>query len=158
MNKKNSVLAENRSGQQLLAYIPVSESVALSYYKPVTGAFAFIKCKGQYLIAFNKFRKQWEFPAGKIEEGEAPCDCAKRELFEETSQHVEHLEYKGLFEIYDLNKHEIRYRIAYYAEVDDLMDFQENEEMSHIMLWDLKQDIGLYDDVDKKMLQLCIEN
>lgn len=152
------ILAENKSGQQLLEYIQVSEKDLLEsdIFKPVTGSFAFIKCSGKYLIAYNKWRKQWEFPAGKIEQGETYKECAIRELFEETNQNVTNLEYRGLFKIYDINKSEVRYRTAYIAEIDKINGFKENDEMTEIMLWDLESDIGYFDEVDKKMLQLCV--
>jgi ADP-ribose pyrophosphatase len=34
----------------------------------------------------------WEVPAGRLESGEAPIDCARRELLEETGCRCEHLE------------------------------------------------------------------
>ena len=33
---------------------------------------------------YGDFKGGWEFPGGKIEEGETPLEAAKRELFEET--------------------------------------------------------------------------
>jgi 8-oxo-dGTP diphosphatase len=152
------ILAENKSGQQLLEYTQVSEIDLLESdsFKPITGSFAFIRCNGKYLIAYNKWRKQWEFPAGKIEEDETFKECAIRELLEETNQNVIDLEFRGLFKIYDKNKSQVRYRTAYFAEIDKITGFKENDEMTKIMLWDLDSDIGYFDEVDKKMLQLCV--
>lgn len=152
------VLSENKNGHQLLEYIQISEKdlIESDRFKPVTGSFAFIKCRGKYLIAYNKWRKQWEFPAGKIEKDETFRECASRELLEETNQNVSDLEYRGLFKIYDKNKRQIRYRTAYFAEVNKITKFKENYEMNQIMLWDLESDIGYFDEVDRKMLQLCV--
>lgn len=77
-------------------------------------------------------------------------------MLKETNHNVNNLEYIGLFKIYDKNKKQTRYRTAYYAEIDKITEFKENEEMNEIMLWDLESDIGYFDEVDKKMLHLCI--
>lgn len=152
------ILAENKSGHQLLEYIKIAEHevVESELFKPITGSFAFIKCENRYLVAYNKWRNQWEFPAGKIEEGETPKECATRELLEETNQKVINLEYKGVFKIFDKSKNQVRYRTAYFADVNEITEFKENDEMNKILLWDLETDIGYFDEVDKKMLQLCV--
>jgi 8-oxo-dGTP diphosphatase len=150
---------ENKVGQQLLEYINISEKNLMesSELRPVTGSFAFVRCDGKYLIAYNKWRKQWEFPAGKIEVGESYKECAGRELYEETNQRISDFQFKGVFKIYDKNTKSIRYRTAYFAEVDKIDEFKENNEMKEIMLWDLESDIGYFDEVDKKMLELIIK-
>lgn len=151
------VLAENKNGYQLLEFIQIPEEELMNseVYKPITGSFAFVKCDKKYLIAYNKWRSQWEFPAGKIEKDETYRECAMRELFEETSQKVSNLEYRGLFKVFDKNIGEIKYRTVYHAEIDVIMEFNENDEMDKIMLWDLESDVGYFDEVDKKMLQIC---
>ncbi len=60
------MLAQNKSGRTLLEYIKVSENRIMDY-APVTGAFAVISVNGEYLIGFNSWREQWEFPAGRID-------------------------------------------------------------------------------------------
>ncbi|MFR2837460.1 MAG: NUDIX hydrolase [Zhenhengia sp.] len=153
------ILAENKNGQQLLEYIVISEE-ALAENKelaPITGSFAIIKCKGKYLIAYNKWRNQWEFPAGGIENGETYKQCAIRELFEETNQKVYDMNFKGLFKIYDKNKERIKYNAVYFQEVDEIQAFNSNDEMTQIMLWDFKTEIGEFDEVDKKIVEMsCI--
>lgn len=150
------ILAENRNGQQLLEYIMISEEELVSNQvcNPITASFAIIKCKGKYLIAYNKWRKQWEFPAGGREEYETCKECAIRELFEETNQVVEGMKFKGLVKIYDKNKERTKYNAVYFQEVDEIQDFNENNEMTKIMLWDLQTDIGEFDKVDKKILEV----
>ena len=56
----------------------VSDAVAVV---PVTSTGALVMI-GQYRYPHGK--THWEFPAGRIDEGEAPCDAAARELEEET--------------------------------------------------------------------------
>ena len=62
---------------------------------------AILKIADKYIVGYNPWRKQWEFPAGGIEEGETSREAAIRELYEETHQKNEMLDFKGLFKVQD---------------------------------------------------------
>ena len=58
-----------------------------------------IQKDGKYFIARRKQGKPlggfWEFPGGKLEEGEDPKEALKRELFEELGMKVEDVKFFG---------------------------------------------------------------
>ncbi|MDF2543375.1 MAG: hydrolase [Herbinix sp.] len=152
------VLAENKSGWKLLDFLPIEEN-DLDQYSNITGAYAILKIKDNYVLGFNTWRNQWEFPAGHIEEGETPRYAAERELFEETHQKNSNLVFKGLVKISDTND-KIRYQAVYYCEQEELIEFikKADDEMDKILLWDMVEDIGYIDEVDLKIVELCCAN
>lgn len=153
------MLAKNKNGWTLLEYLSIPEN-EISNYCPITGAFAIIEVNGRYLIGFNKWRKQWEFPAGGIDAGETPREAAERELFEETHQINHNLEFRGLFKIMRPNG-KVKYQAVYLGTQEELIPFiqTEEDEMEQIMLWDLKRDIGYVDECDLKMVELsCLRD
>ncbi len=61
------------------------------------GAVAIVVCENNKFLFVNQYRKAFEdilleIPAGKLEEGELPLDCARRELEEETGYIANNLE------------------------------------------------------------------
>ena len=144
----NNVIAKNKSGWILNEFIDISEA-QISEYPNVTGAYAIVKVGDEYLIGYNDWRKQWEFPAGGIEEGETARQAAYRELFEETHQSDMDLEFKGLFKVTD--SHGIqKYQAVFFGKKEYLEPFaySEGDEMTKIRLWDMKEDIGYVDELD----------
>ena len=75
------MLAKNKSGWELIEYIDIKEE-EICHYENVTGAYAILKVADQYVIGYNSWRQQWEFPAGGIDAGETPRQAAIKELFE----------------------------------------------------------------------------
>ena len=149
------MLAKNKSGWCLLEYLPIKEE-EITKFQNVTGAFAIICVKGKYLIGYNTYRKQWEFPAGGIEKGETAREAAVRELWEETHQSNTQLEFRGLCKIQKPDG-EIRYQAIFQGKQENIQLFErtEEDEMERIRLWDLKEEIGDVDKCDLKMVELA---
>ena len=152
------MLAQNKSGWTLLEYIKISEE-EIENYDPVTGAFAVVSVKGKYLIGFNDWRQQWEFPAGGIEPGETARAAAARELFEETHQREQGLSFAGLFKV-RTPKGIIKYQAVFTGELPELQPFihGDEDEMEQIRLWDLHEDIGYVDECDLKIVEMVAGN
>ena len=61
------MLAKNKSGWTLMEYRNIAED-DIANFKNVTGAYAILQVAGQYVVGYNAWRKQWEFPAGRQNE------------------------------------------------------------------------------------------
>jgi 8-oxo-dGTP diphosphatase len=144
----DAYIAKNKSGWILHEYISIQEE-QISECPNVTGSYAIVKVGDRYLIGYNDWRKQWEFPAGGIENGETARQAAYRELLEETHQGNLELEFKGLFKVTDSHGKQ-KYQAVFLGQKGALEPFvySENDEMSKISLWDMKEDIGYVDELD----------
>ena len=151
------MLAKNKSGWKLLEYVYIKEK-DIEKYSNVTGAYAILKVGDKYVVGYNGWRKQWEFPAGGIDEGETAREAAIRELYEETHQRNEQLVFRGLFKVEDA-KGNIKYQAIFTCQQDELIPFEHTEfdEMNEIMLWDMKEDIGYVDECDVKIVRMICE-
>lgn len=125
----------------------------MDHYSPIAGSYAIVKYSDKFLICYNKWRKQWEFPAGKRELHESAKQCAMRELYEETGQIVDDLAFKGLLMSENIATRSIKYNPVYMAEIYMLKPFIENEEIEKIVLWNLKEDIGRFDELDMEIIK-----
>lgn len=151
------MLAKNKSGWTLLEHLDIKEE-EIGNYEKVTGAFAIVTVDGQYIIGYNKWRQQWEFCGGGIELGETARDAALRELFEETHQRASELTFCGISRMQRPNG-EFCYQAVFTGTVERLEPFvaTDEDEMSDIMLWDLKRDIGYVDECDLKIVEMVCD-
>jgi len=79
------------------------------------------KYKGQWLLTDHQ-RRGYEFPGGKVEEGESPEQAAKREVLEETGGNVSSINYLGQYRV--TGKDKIIIKNIYFAEVGELLNQQ----------------------------------
>lgn len=140
------------NGFEFVEFIKIHEN-EIKRYSPIAGSFAVIKCEEKILMIYNKWRKQWELPAGKREEGETEKECAIRELYEETGQNIPDLDFLGLLKLKNSFNGEIKYNPVYSASVAQLQPFIENEEVTEVKLWSLEETIGVIDEIDLKLLE-----
>ena len=150
---------ENTSDIEIIEYYDIQEEELYKNNNTMpSSAYAVIEVQGKFLIGYNSYREQWEFPAGKIESGETAMKAARRELYEETHQIVDELTFCGLFKIYDKTKKEYRFRAVYKGEADSLSEFGpwENDEMLGIRLWDFGNQSIYVDQVDTKMVEMLM--
>lgn len=139
------------NGFGFLEFISIKEA-EVNFFMPVAGSFAIIKCKGKYLLCYNVWRQQWEFPAGQREGDETPKECAIRELYEETGQVVNDLEFKGLLKVKNTMNETVKFNPVYFAVIENLQPFIENKETKEIKLWDVNEEIDVIDKVDLKIV------
>lgn len=148
------MIIKNKCGYELLEYIPCDEQEIINY-ENITGAGIVVKVNDEFLIGFNNWRMQWEMPAGRIEKGESARQAAIRELFEETHQKVENIEFKGLFKKKRPNG-EIVYMAIFLCVKDEIIPFikKDDDENDEIKLWNLKENIGYVDEIDLKIIEI----
>ena len=144
------MLAADNQGNTLLEFITTPEDAA-SAFQPLTGALVVAHWDDRYLFVFDRQRRQWEIPGGTKEEGETPRECAAREFKEETNQEAKSLHFCGLAKTAAFNG-SIEYTALFAAVVDKLSPFQSNDEIERIALWDLAQDIGEVNPIDRKLV------
>jgi 8-oxo-dGTP diphosphatase len=123
-------------GFEFLEFMRIDEKDINDFY-PIAGSFAIVECKEKFLLCYNTWRQQWELPAGQRENAETPKDCAKRELYEETGEVVEDLEFIGLMKVRNTINGTVKFNPVFFTLVDQLQPFHTNEETSDIKLWNL---------------------
>ena len=88
------MIVKDSKGNELLEIIQVEEELAEQQYSPVNHSLAVVKVGDDYLLGWNKWRKNWEIFGGCKEEKETIRECIIRECYEELG--LENVEYTYL--------------------------------------------------------------
>lgn len=89
------IVVDNK-GNELLDIIDVSELNADKEYEPINHCLVVVKIGNEYLMGWNKWRKDWEIFGGCREENETIRECIVRECKEELGLKNVEFKYLGL--------------------------------------------------------------
>ena len=90
------MLVKDSKGNELIDILNVDEETAEKKYKPINHCLAVVKIEDDYLLGWNKWRKDWEIFGGCREDKESLRDCIIRECNEELGLKNVNFEYLGL--------------------------------------------------------------
>lgn len=90
------MIIKDERGNELLEIIDVDENRAEQMYSPVNHALVVVKVGEDYLMGWNRWRKDWEIFGGCKEEGETLRECIERESYEELGLSGVEYTYLGL--------------------------------------------------------------
>jgi 8-oxo-dGTP diphosphatase len=125
---------------------------------PLTHAVTVVRHGGATLLVFNRKKQHWELPGGHIDAGEAPRDCAVRELFEESGAVCDpaKLHFAGIITVAasDDAKATQEYGALYVVEVEARPPFAPNDEIAAVRWWDGAERIADLAAVDRQLVEL----
>jgi ADP-ribose pyrophosphatase YjhB (NUDIX family) len=126
-------------GNALVGFTAGSEEVPPGD-APLPAALVALWHAGRVLMVFDRFRRRWELPGGRIEAGESPRRAAVRELAEESGQQPDEpprfIGYAGFVLAPDRRA---EYAALFAARTAVVRDFRPNEEIAAVRWWDLRE-------------------
>ena len=90
------MMVKDSKGNEFVELIHIDEDTAMEQYTPVTHCLAVVMVGSDYLLGWNRWRKDWETFGGCMEEGETMRECIIRECLEEIGLSDLPMEYIGL--------------------------------------------------------------
>ena len=86
----------DKKGNELLEIIRENEEIVEEKYSPITHCLAVVKIGDDYLMGWNKWRKNWEIFGGCRQSSETLEECISRECKEELGLTGVQYKYLGL--------------------------------------------------------------
>lgn len=93
------MIVKDSKGNELVRVINITEDEANRLNIPITHCLAIVIVGNQYLLGWNKWRKDWEIFGGCMEPQETMRQCIIRECFEEIGIKNVPIDYIGVMEL-----------------------------------------------------------
>ncbi|WP_073502990.1 NUDIX hydrolase [Actinacidiphila paucisporea] len=130
-------LAADDRGNALLSFTRGNERTPPGD-APLPAALVALWHAGRVLMVFDRYRRSWELPGGRIEVGESPRQAAVRELMEESGQEAGGpLQFVGYARSMLAPDQRTEYAALFTGHCAEIRDFQVNDEITAIHWWDL---------------------
>lgn len=92
------MILKDSKGNEFIRVIKVAEEEANVLFTPITHCLVVVMVGNEYLLGWNKWRKNWEVFGGRIEPQETLRQCIVRECFEEIGIKDVQIDYIGVME------------------------------------------------------------
>ena len=147
----------NTDGSVLLTFdhVPEENLGDLDPSVPLTASLVVLWWDQKCLMVFNRFRQAWELPGGMIDPGESAGEAAVRELFEESGQRADSLEFAGVTKIRVAPDDRLEFLAVYRGAVDTPQPFAANDEMSEAVWWSPGEPLTDLYPIDAALATLC---
>lgn len=141
----------NHRGNQLLEL----ERVAEDSLKDIFVSIMIAHYQGQTVLVYNNWRKTWELPGGRIDDGETAREAAIRECFEESGQEAKNVAFLAQLRLEEAKDARLIKGAVFTCELTQLLSFSPNDEIAAIKLWDERQ--NSFDHIDEAFIRFSLE-
>ena len=156
----NMFIVDDDKGNQLLELYTGDETEIINNleYRPLTSSLVVVKSPRGFMLLRNRYRNEWELAGGMIDEGESPRECAVRECLEESGYVITNPRFIGMMKFflrpsYNFPKERIEYTALYCADIDEIQEFRQNEEMADLCWYNIGDKIENANRIDIKLLE-----
>ena len=154
-------LAEKLNENLLLDFWRCDESELdqLDPYTPMPLALLVAEHAGCVVMVHNTWRREWELPGGQILGDDSARETAIRELQEEAGITVGEadVDFVGVGTVQLGHERRIEYVAIYRTHLDQLPDFEPNDEFDRRELWDPTSQLKRLSPIDARLAQLALQ-